>query len=172
VALDLPAEVRAALADWGAETVAQAGGGALRGVPPENLHLTLAFLGACEEVQAEAVGAVVRETTGAAPGLTLTDPLWLPPRRPHVLTVEVADDTGALAGLRASLIAALHAGAAFTPEARPFRPHVTVARVRRNQRIDADLPAPPPARRFAATALTLYRSHAGRYEPLARRPLL
>jgi 2'-5' RNA ligase len=175
VALDLPEAVRAALAAWGAQA-AQRAGGALRAIPPENLHLTLAFLGAREEAQAEAIGAIVTATAGATPHLDLGDALWLPPRRPNVLTVEVTDDTGALAGLHCSLIAALNEGAAYTPEARPLRPHITVGRVRRNQRIDADLPGPPPTAAFPATALTLYRSitspDGARYEPLARRALV
>lgn len=175
MALDLPEAVRAALAAWGAQAVERAGG-ALRAVPPQNLHLTLAFLGAREETQAPAIGAIVAATTNAAPHLlTLTDPLWLPPRRPNVLTVEVNDDTGALASLHSSLIAALNEGAAFTPEVRPLRPHITVGRVRRNQRIRIDLP-PPPSATFTANPLTLYRSitsqEGARYEPLARRMLV
>lgn len=173
VALDLPEAVRTALAAWGAKA-GEASGGRLRAVPPENLHLTLAFLGAREEREAPGIGAIVTAIAGDTPHLSLGAPLWLPPRRPGVLTIEVDDRAGALAALHASLIAALQAGAAFTPEARPFRPHVTVGRVRRGQRIrprDADVPRPPGAT-FEATALTLYRSHGGRYEPLARRALL
>ena len=177
MALDLPDDVREALAAWGAQA-AQRTGGALRAVPPENLHLTLAFLGAREAAQAEAIGSLVTATAGAACSLSLGAPLWLPPRRPGVLTVEVDDHTGALTTLHASLVDALHAGAAFTPEARPFRPHLTVARVRRGHRIrprDIDLPQPPSAH-FQATTLTLYRSHTSpqgaRYESLARRTLL
>ncbi len=37
VALDLPEQVRAALAEWGAQAVDRAGD-VLRAVPPENLH--------------------------------------------------------------------------------------------------------------------------------------
>ena len=173
VALDLPEEVRVSLAAWGGEVVERAGG-ALRAVPPENLHLTLAFLGARKEREAPGIGAIVTAASGATPHLSLGAPLWLPPRRPGVLTIEVHQDDGALTTLQASLVAALHAGADFTPEARPFRPHITVARVPRGQRIrprDADLP-PSPSATFDATALTLYRSSAGRYEPLARRALL
>lgn len=175
VALDLPEEVRVALARWGAKA-GEAFGGTLRAVPPENLHLTMAFLGARSEREAPAIGAIVTATTtaGATPQLSLGAPLWLPPRRPGVLTVEVDDHTGALTILHASLIAALQADAAFTPEARPFRPHITVGRVPRGHRIrprDADLP-PPPSATFHTTVLTLYRSRAGRYEPLVRHALL
>lgn len=173
VALDLPEEVRRALAAWGAEA-GEASGGTLRAVPPQNLHLTLAFLGAREEAEVPTIGAIVAAAAGATPHLSLGAPLWLPPRRPGVLTVEVDDHTGALSTLHASLIADLHAGAAFMPETRPFRPHITVGRVPRGHRIrpqDTDLSSPPSAT-FPATALTLYRSRAGRYEPLARRALL
>lgn len=173
VALDLPEEVRRELAAWGAEA-GEAFGGILRAVPPENLHLTLAFLGGREEAEVPAIGAIVTATAGATPHLSLGAPLWLPPRRPGVLTVEVDDHTGTLTTLHASLISALQAGAAFMPETRPFRPHITVGRVPRGHRIrpqSADLPKPPSAT-FPATALTLYRSRAGRYEPLARRALL
>ena len=173
VALDLPEGVRRALAAWGAEA-GEAFGGRLRAVPPENLHLTLAFLGGREEAEVPAIGAIVTATAGATPHLSLGAPLWLPPRRPGVLTIEVDDHTGALYTLHASLIAALHSGAAFMPETRPFRPHITVARVPRGHRIrpqDTNLSSPPSVT-VAATALTLYRSRAGRYEPLARRAFL
>ncbi len=108
----------------------------------------------------------------AAPRLTVTEALWLPPRRPNVLTVEVTDDTGALATLHASLVDALCARAAITPDARPLRPHITVARVRRGARLGPyELDAPLPTT-FGPTALTLYSSRAGRYEPLASGTLL
>ncbi len=176
VALDLPEEVRATLAAWGAEAVELAGG-TLRAVPPENLHLTLAFLGAREASEAAAIGAIVTAITGATPTLSLGQALWLPPRRPGVLTVEVADSTGALATLHSSVIAAFqHAGVAFTPEARPLRPHVTVGRVRRGARSGPHHLPQPPTASFPATALTLYRSitspKGARYEPLARRALV
>jgi len=103
VALDLPEQVRAALAEWGAQAVDRAGD-VLRAVPPENLHLTLAFLGAREETQAEAIGAIVTTSAGNTCNLSLGAPLWLPPRRPGVLTVEVSDATGALAGLHATAL--------------------------------------------------------------------
>jgi 2'-5' RNA ligase len=58
------------------------------------------------------------------------------------------------------------------PETRPFRPHVTVARVRRGARVRVrEVPAPPQLR-FHATGLVLYRSQLGRggarYEAIVR----
>ena len=66
------------------------------------------------------------------PELALGGALWLAPRRPHVLTVAVEDADGALAALQARVVEALaEAAGRDEPERRPFRPHVTVARVRR-----------------------------------------
>ncbi|HEV2062634.1 MAG TPA: 2'-5' RNA ligase family protein, partial [Solirubrobacteraceae bacterium] len=63
----------------------------------------------------------------------------------------------------------------FTPEKRPFRPHVTVARVRRGTRVDRRVPEISDHLTFAAAALTLYRSllspTGARYHALARLPL-
>jgi len=175
VALDLPEAVQGALAEWGTKAAGGAGC-ALRAVPPESLHLTLAFLGAREEREAEAIGAIVTATTGATPTLSLGAPLWLPPRRPGVLTVQVDDHTGALTTLHASVVAAVHAGTEITPEARPFRAHITVARVRRGQHFRPHHLPEPPTASFPATALTLYRSitspKGARYEPLARGALV
>ena len=58
------------------------------------------------------------------------------------------------------------------PETRPFRPHVTVARVPRGKRVSAGHLEDPPALRFSSTGLVLYRSQLGRggarYEPVVR----
>ncbi len=171
-AVDLPADVRASLAAWGRSAVGAAGD-TLRAVSEANLHLTLAFLGAREEEQAEAIGALVTACATPAGPLSLGDALWLPPRRPGVLTVAVNEEEGgALGWLQRAVVEALVAGAAFEPETRPFRAHVTVARVRARQRPrEVALPAPPKAT-FRPPSLTLYRSRTGpggaRYEPLAR----
>ena len=179
VALELPAGVRASLAAFG--RAAADADPALRAVGEDALHVTLVFLGhrALEDVDlaAEAVGEAA--TGVAAPLLELGAPLWLSPRRPHVLTVALADPSHALAALQAAVSVALVDALGIVPERRRFLPHVTVARVRRGAvPRRGRLPDPPweEGQAFAGEAVTLYRSHLGggpaRYEPLLRVPLV
>ncbi|HWK25757.1 MAG TPA: 2'-5' RNA ligase family protein, partial [Solirubrobacter sp.] len=111
----------------------------------------------------------------AAPRLALGPVLLLPPRRARVLTVTLDDPAGALHTLQARVSAGLEAAGVYTPEKRPFRPHVTVARLRPRAQAprDADFAVEPLA--FHAPAVTLYVSrlhpNGARYEPLARAEL-
>jgi len=167
VALDVPDAVRAALAAWCDEVAPQG----VRRVPAENLHMTLAFLGSRSVEEAAEVEALLAPVAAWPVGsLATAGALWLPPRRPGVLTVAIDAGDG-LGALRSSLVARLREAIAFEPERRTFRPHVTVGRVPRGARVAADVPQPPPALEFDPCALTLYRSHTGRggarYEALA-----
>lgn len=169
-ALDLPVAVRDRLAAFG--HAAAADDFALRAVRDDALHVTLAFLGHRALDDIEPAREAVRAATQAVPELALGDVLWLAPRRPHVLTVEVLDPAGALARLHAAVTEALAEAVGYEPEHRRFRPHVTVARVRRGaEPRRSGLPEPPSAA-FAGEAVTLYRSHLGggpaRYEALER----
>jgi len=173
VALDVPDAVRTSLASW-CERVAPDG---VRRLPADNLHLTLAFLGSRSLDDASAVSALlapVAEACGAVGSLTTAGALWLPPRRPGVLTVAIGGGDG-LGALQSALVARLREAIAFEPERRAFRPHVTVARVPRGARVAAGALEPPPVLAFDARALTLYRSHTGRggarYEALASVPI-
>jgi 2'-5' RNA ligase len=76
--------------------------------------------------------------------------------------------------LQGAVSDALEAGGWYTPEKRPFWPHITLARVKRGER---RVPAPPgeplpPGEPFDTPVLTLYRStlrpQGALYEPLAR----
>ena len=131
-AVDLPDAVRAQLSAFG--RACAAADPALRVVAPDGLHVTLAFLGHRPLDEVEAAAAAVR---AAAPAprlrirLELGAPLWLSPRRPHVLTVALHDVDGELARLQAAVATGLAAALDWVPERRAFRPHVTVARVRR-----------------------------------------
>ena len=171
VALDLPDPVRAELASY-RDAVAEAE--VWRPVDAAAFHITLAFLGHRPDEDAAAVAALL-PAGGAAPGLRLAGALLLPPRRARVLTVAVEDVDGALAPLQAAVSDRLAAAGLFVPEKRPFRPHVTLARLRSGARAPRAVAVEPPALAFSGTAVTLYRSHLGRggatYEPLAVRPL-
>lgn len=167
VALDLPMVVRAELSEW-AQQVAPS---EVRRVPAENLHVTLAFLGNRSRKEATAVGALLPELARPLVELSVRGALWLPPRRPGVLSVALeADET--LMALQAELVDGLSAAIGFADEQRRFRPHITVGRVARDARIDTrDALAPPaPTLRFQARMLTLYRSRTtpegARYERL------
>jgi 2'-5' RNA ligase len=168
VALELPEEARDALVAWRPRDAA------LRPVAPEALHVTLAFLGARDEAEAPAIGALLGPLARPVRSLALGEPIWLPPRRPGVLAVRVADGDGALGSLQVDVAGALGRAGVFAPERRAFLAHVTVARVRRGVTVAAEArrAGGPPAVPFAAPAVTLYRSHlsprGARYEPVTR----
>lgn len=106
----------------------------VRTVAPERLHLTLHFLGAVPDDRFEALAAALELGAGAPVVLRLDrGELW--PRGIAVLEPEGVP--AALTALHTRLAGAL-TGAGFTPESRPYRPHVTLAR-------HADGAVPPTA---------------------------
>lgn len=165
VALDLPDAVRDALAAVAFDT------DVWRPVPRTSLHVTLAFLGERAEEDVAKIAPVV-EAESVAPWLALGDALLLPPRRARVLTVEIA---GPLGELQARVSAGLEAAGVYTPEKRPFRAHVTIARLRPRVRSPRETPPGPAPLAFAGEAVTLYVSRlhpsGARYEPLVKAPL-
>ena len=169
VALDLPGAAVAALERF---RDAVADPAVWRPLPPESFHVTLAFLGWCEEAAVAVVAAALPPVPPVPPlPLALGDGLLLPPRGARVLTVALEDASGALAAVQAEVAHRLQAAGVYEPEARPFRPHVTVARLRRGARAPRAVPAAPEPLAFSAGPVVLYRSHLGaggaRYEPLA-----
>lgn len=169
VALDLPAQTRTELAAW-ADAAAPP---AVRRVPADNLHVTLAFLGSRDAEAAAASGRLLAARAREIGVLHAGGALWLAPRRPSVLTVALRPEDG-LSALHADLVAALQSAIGFRPEARAFTPHITVGRVPRGTRVDSRRALEPPAPElsFAPPALNLYRSHpssdGARYESLER----
>jgi 2'-5' RNA ligase len=143
-------------------------------VAEESLHVTLVFLGEQPDAGPAANALIAAlQPVPAAPRLRVGDPLWLSPRRPHVLTVGLEDPSGGLARIHAAVLEAMVREAGHEAGARAFRPHVTVARVRGRIR-PFELPGPPPLE-FQPPAVTLYRSRLGRgparYEQVASVPL-
>jgi 2'-5' RNA ligase len=162
VALDLPVEARGALERWRSRVLREVAG--LRPVAPDGLHATLCFLGWRAVDEVEQIGAACVAAAGGlqAPLLSLGAALWLPARRPRVLAVRLFDASGALAGVQASVSAALSGGGWYAPDARPFLAHVTVARVSGRARVRTAELEPPAQLEFRGPAVTLYRSRLGR----------
>jgi 2'-5' RNA ligase len=177
VALDLPDDAREGIVAWGAEEL---GDPALRPVPRESLHITLAFLGYLPEREIEPLGEIVSCLEGPAPLIRLGDPIAKPsPARPRLFALPAdSPDTVALQG---GLEEQLVGKRLFKPEKRPFWPHVTVARVKsegRGSRRPRRLERPPgklPAEVLSpvlGVRVTLYRSElqprGAQYTPLAQ----
>ncbi len=151
--LPLPQAQREALAAYLHECAQRAPD--FRWTPPENLHLTIRFLGHVELTLAEGdIGSFKRSRLVRVVWLGLTSG---------------EDEIKALA----AKVEAECGSAGLEPEARRFNAHLTLARAR--ARDGASLPELPPAPDLAAwraDELILYRSRLGRagslYEPLRR----
>lgn len=106
-------------------------GADLKVVAPGNLHLTLKFLGQVPEGQVPRIEEAVRAATaGEAPfTMRLRGAGTFPPRGAPRVVWAGLEGADALARIAARLEERL-APLGFPPEARPFRPHVTLARAR------------------------------------------
>jgi len=177
VALDLPEEVRAGIVTWGRRELADP---ALRVVPPESLHVTLAFLGYMPEKEIERLGEIVAGLASPAPEIRLGDPVGKPSGR-HPRLFALPADSPAAVSLQAELQEELVAARLYKPEKRPFWPHVTVARVKpedkgskRPRRVEKFPGGLPKDLLQAAVCrrVTLYRSElkpsGAEYRPLAQ----
>ena len=106
VAADPPALVRERLAGWarGAAAAITSSEPAppLRLLDPENLHLTLCFLGSRPVEEITAIGSALSACAVDVGELSVGAPLWLPPARPRSLAVAIHDEAGELAGLHAA----------------------------------------------------------------------
>lgn len=177
VALDLPDRVREGIARWGREELVDP---ALRPVPQESLHITVAFLGFRPQGDAERVAAALSECAEPAPLIELGDPVAKPSLRQARLFALPALSPGT-EQIAARLGGMLEAERLYEPEKRPFWPHLTVARVRsasRGSRRPAPVERPPGglsqelSQPFYGVRLTLYRSvlqpQGALYSPLAQ----
>ena len=121
--------------------------------------MTLVFLG-----RESAAVATIWETAAtaarglAAPAFVARKGVWVPPRRARLLAVDLEDSEARGAAVHAAVSDALLEAGLHEAEARPFWPHVTVARVRGRARIRETSPIAIPGTPFDATVLTLYRS--------------
>ncbi|HSD48349.1 MAG TPA: RNA 2',3'-cyclic phosphodiesterase [Actinomycetota bacterium] len=175
VAIDLPEDVRALVADGVAplrERFPRA-----RWVPTHNQHVTLKFLGTTWPRLVDRVIHTVGEVAAAhAPFETRVAELGAFPsaRRARVLWVGLEDPGARLAKVASALDDALAED--FRPEKRAFTPHLTVARFDPPVRLEDDLSQIGlESRAFGVGWLVVYRSHLQRpaavYETLATFPL-
>lgn len=104
----------------------------VRWVRPAGIHLTLEFLGSVEKKAIELVSEVVRRRAALANNMIFTpaEPGVFPNvSRPRVLWIGLRGDIEALSRLQAEIGGDLEA-LGFARESRPFRPHLTLGRVR------------------------------------------
>jgi len=131
IAIELPDAVRAALYS------VQGGLRAerhpyVKWVDPGSIHLTLKFLGNIDADKVSPItDAIARAAQGVSPfRLKLGDLGAFPnPRRPNVIWVAVTGDVERLASLQRGIDHSL-VPLGFSPESRPFTPHLTLGRLR------------------------------------------
>jgi 2'-5' RNA ligase len=153
----------------------------IRWVDPENLHITLWFVG---EVADDRLGPLTAATNGPYPikafRLELSGAGAFPPSgSPRVLWIGLTAGVEPLRALYAELGLRL-VTLGLEPERREYSPHLTIARIKDMNRRDAGplrAALDMPADRFGADvgAVTLFRSRlspkGARYEALLRVPL-
>ena len=167
-AVDPDATVRAAAARAAravAGRLACAARGRIRWVAPEQMHVTLRFLGEMSEADADAVRGALRPRLETRAFLArVSRPGCFPPSGPpRVLWLGIGEGGDGMAELRSELDRRL-ASAGYPPETRPLRAHVTLGRMKRwpaRSRRDVDRAlseVPPETPGWLVDHVTLYES--------------
>ncbi len=128
VACELPAEVVRGISAW--QRTALAGRPDVRA--NHALHLTLVFLGSLPEERVPEIGAVLAAIPFPAASVSVEAPAFLPARGlKRVVVLPLRESGGELAALQTRVGDGLARAGLYSPSARPWLPHVTVARFRR-----------------------------------------
>ncbi len=184
IAIEPPPDLEGAIRNLQVQLKQRLAFPAMRWVQPHGIHLTLKFLGdvppsRLPTIQDALAALAARHSpfTLAARGLGV----FPGPSRPSVLWLGLAGDLPRLHRLRDDVEAAI-APLGYPTESRPFRPHLTLARIKDAAPSDSerirDLLRQPPAADLGAlpaAAIHLMRSdlspQGARYTPLGVYPL-
>ena len=133
IAIPLPDQVLAQLADLERHLERKMPSGSVRWVRPEGIHLTLKFLGDTPADKVPDIKQALAAVAHHAPACSFTVEglgCFPNPRRPRVVWVGVQEPTGRLAALQ-DAVEEVIAPFGYPPEGRGFTPHLTLGRVRR-----------------------------------------
>jgi len=163
IAIDFPEETRKALEDIQKE-LKQCGAG-VRWVKPSSIHLTLKFLGNIHPTQVEDIALAVAQEVRDEPPITLgAAGLGAFPgrRKPRVIWIGMEGEVQRLTRIQARVENALEP-LGFVREKRPFRPHLTIGRVKDHRKLQALIDAMaelkiPKFDSFDVTEIILYKS--------------
>ena len=166
--LRLPEDVLDVISAWQALSLH----GELRVVERENLHVTLAFLGSRPAAELEAIAGVLRDSALAALPFELAFDGYRETRSVAMLTLD--DPSGEATRLAERVHAGLEELGVYVREARPWLPHLTVARFRERPRLRPGFPSTvlaPFVPSGAAAFLSRLRPSGAVYEVLESFPL-
>jgi 2'-5' RNA ligase len=166
-----------------AQSAARAAGFAARWVEPATAHLTLKFLGVTDQSLVDPLCAALgRVAERHCPLVLRTGPLGAFPqaRRPRVLWLDLGGDLAELHLLQRAIDAIL-VPLGIPAERRPFRPHLTIGRLREGDPVPADALVMAgralggTSSEFPVSTIHLIRSELGRtgarYTTLCAQPL-
>ena len=135
IAIDISEEAKAGIAKFTGELRADFPHLRVSWEKPEKIHLTLKFLGDIDESQLVGLVEAVKKTAeGSAPFMVRIENTgcFPSPRKARVLWLGMKDETGNLPALQEKLEQEA-ARAGFAKEARSFKAHLTIARLREPQ---------------------------------------
>lgn len=179
MAIDLPPEVKSFILRVGTDL--KKTGADVKWTRPEGTHLTLKFLGNISGDLVNAIDRLLRPECLRVSPITLTlRGLGAFPNlaRPRVFWIGVQDSDAGLVPL-ASRVESQLEQLGFTPEKRPFSPHLTLGRVRSNKRMNElvgevrqsmHLPGPTFTADHAVLFQSILKPSGAEYRPLITFP--
>jgi 2'-5' RNA ligase len=130
IAIEIPDGIKAAMAE--VQGALRKTGADVGWTRPEGVHLTLKFLGPVEAQLIPKLSAAVEAITKGEAPLTVDvkgTGVFPNARAPRVVWLGLGGDIDALAELARKVDAACE-GLGFKPEGRPFKPHLTLGRIK------------------------------------------